>query len=69
MEGRKGLNNTNSKEEEMDGKRGQFRFPLGALDLVSAILVVLGMFLIQSGSPQLGWLFIIGGVFKQFSGL
>ncbi len=51
----------------MQGKKGQFlRF--GALDSISAVAVLIGVILIQKGDSTIGWLLVVLGILKQFSG-
>ena len=70
---RKSLNKLKEKEEDMNGKKGQvrrvsdIRYEWGSLDLVSAGLFLVGLYLAQSNSP-IGWLLMGIGILKQFSG-
>ena len=48
-------------------KKAQLRYNYGALDLVSAGLVLIGIYLVQTGNNKLGWLLIAIGILKQFS--
>jgi len=48
-------------------KKGQFRIPWGALDLISTLIVILGIVVLSKGN-DLGWILIILGIIKQFSG-
>lgn len=67
----KSLNIDRQNKEGMDGKRGQshLRYELGSLDLISAIIVVIGVYLIQSGNGQIGGIIVVLGILKQFSGI
>ncbi|MBU0929610.1 MAG: hypothetical protein KJ623_00890 [Nanoarchaeota archaeon] len=48
-------------------KKGEYRWEWGDLDLISAILVIIGVYLI-SKNFDFGWIITILGVLKQFSG-
>jgi len=47
-------------------KKGQ-RFNFGNLDIFSAGLFLVGIILVSQGN-QIGWILIIIGIMKQFSG-
>lgn len=48
-------------------KKGQFRISWGQLDLISAAIATLGVYVLSKGN-DIGWILIIIGIIKQFSG-
>ena len=48
-------------------KKGQYRFNLGSLDLVSAIIFIIGISIVNK-NEALGWILMIMGLLKQWSG-
>ena len=46
---------------------GKFRYEWGLLDLISAGIFLIGLYLAQNNSP-IGWLLMGIGILKQFSG-
>lgn len=48
-------------------KKGQIRIPWGGLDLISAVIFILGLIISQSNQIW-GWILIAIAILKQFSG-
>ena len=49
-------------------RRGNLRFTFGDLDIISALVILLGIYLTQTGYNTIGWILIVIGILKQFSG-
>jgi len=71
----KGLNRKNKiksskKEVKFMGleRTEKYRYQWGALDIISAILVLVGVYISQQYESGLGWVIVVLGIIKQFSG-
>ena len=64
----KGLNNSNPQELIMGiTKRSEYRYTWGDLDIISAIIVIIGIYL-TTKNYSFGWVVAVIGILKQFSG-
>lgn len=53
----------------MARKKSKWRIELGALDVVSAILILIGVYLTNTPDyATMGWVVVVIGILKQFSG-